>query len=229
MRPVTGTSKLQMKFELMRQTKTHPRFVAVHGRGLGSWISPTNPTLGQRAADVWIVNHPVVDLSAPATYKYRVTFKWLDAQGQTLSTQAQTSPTCYQPELRADLLVKSLSMTPITTGPNAGKTAYTAVIAQPRPERGGPGRGRLLRRHERAADGDARVRRVQVHGSPAVRGGAVHAREHADRDRRSDAEHRRVRLREQRADDDLPGGVVRLTKRPGAPIYEGGPELQAGR
>jgi hypothetical protein len=125
---VTGTSKLQLRFELLRQTKTHPRFVSVHGRGLGSWISPSNSTLGQRAADVWIVNHPVVDLSGPATYKYRVTFKWLGAQGQTLSTATQVSPTCYQPELRADLLVKSLSMSAITTGPNAGKTGYTAVI-----------------------------------------------------------------------------------------------------
>ena len=128
MRPVTGTSKMQMKFDLLRQTQAHPRFAAVHGRGLGSWISPSNPTLGERPADVWIVNHPVVDLSGPATYKFRVSFKWLGAQGQTLSTQAQTSPACYQPELRADLFVKSLSMTAITTGPSAGKTAYTAVI-----------------------------------------------------------------------------------------------------
>jgi hypothetical protein len=128
MRPVTGTSKMQMRFELLRQTKTHPRFTSVHGRGLGSWISPSDSTLGQRAADVWIVNHPVVDLSGPATYKYRVMFKWLGAQGQTLSAATQVSPPCYQPELRADLLVKSLSMTAITTGPNVGKSAYTAVI-----------------------------------------------------------------------------------------------------
>ena len=129
MRPVTGTSKLQMKFELLRQTKPHTRFLSVHGRGLGSWISPTSPTLGQRAGDVWIVNHPVVDLAAPATYKYRVTFKWIGSQGQTLGTAVQPSPTCYQPELRADLLVRSLSMTPITSGSAAGQWAYTAEIA----------------------------------------------------------------------------------------------------
>jgi CARDB len=129
MRPLTGTSKLQMKFELLRQTKPHARFVSAHGRGLGSWISPTNPTLGQRAGDVWIVNHPVVDLAAPATYKYRVTFKWIGAQGQTLGTAVQPSPTCYQPELRADLLVPSLSVTPITSGSAAGQWAYIADIA----------------------------------------------------------------------------------------------------
>ncbi len=129
MRPVTGTSKMQMKFELMRQLKPHTRFVAVHGKGLGSWISPTDPTLGQRAGDVWILNHPVVNLGAPATYKFKVVFRWIGAQGQTLATDTQTGPSCYQPELRADLLVRSLSVTPITTGPSAGQWAYVAEVA----------------------------------------------------------------------------------------------------
>ena len=129
MRPLAGTSKLQMKFELMRQMKPHTRFTAVRGRGLGSWISPTDPTLGQQAGDVWILNHPVVNLAAPATYKYRVTFRWIGPQGQTLGTATQTSPTCYQPELRADLLVRSLSVTPITSGAAAGQWAYTAEVA----------------------------------------------------------------------------------------------------
>ncbi len=129
MRPLTGTSKMQMKFELLRSTKAHPRFVTVHAHGLGSWISPTNPTLGQQAGDVWIVNHPVVQLSAPAAYKFRVGYRWIGSQGQTVGTATQTSPTCYQPELRADLLVRSLSVTPITSGPSAGQWAYVAQVA----------------------------------------------------------------------------------------------------
>ncbi|HTP20491.1 MAG TPA: CARDB domain-containing protein [Solirubrobacteraceae bacterium] len=129
MRPVAGTSKMQMKFQLMRQNKPHARFVAVKGRGLGSWISPSDPTLGQRSGDVWILNHPVVNLAAPATYKFKVTFEWIGAQGQTLDTETQASPTCYQPELRADLLVRSLTVTPITSGAAAGQWAYTAQIA----------------------------------------------------------------------------------------------------
>jgi hypothetical protein len=129
MRPLTGTSKLQMKFELLRQTKSQTRFVSVHGRGLGTWISPDDPTLGQRPGDVWILNHPVVNLTAPATYRFRVTFKWIGAQGQTLGTATQAGPTCYQPELRADLLVRSLSVTPVTSGPAAGQWAYIAEIA----------------------------------------------------------------------------------------------------
>ena len=129
MRPVTGTSKMQMKFELLRSTKSHPRFVSVRGRGLGSWIVPTDPTLGQQAGDVWILTHPVVNLAAPATYKFRVTFRWLGSDGQTLGTAMQSSTPCYQPESRADLLVRSLSVNPITTGASAGQSAYVAVIA----------------------------------------------------------------------------------------------------
>jgi hypothetical protein len=129
MRPVVGTFKLQMKFDLMRQTKAHPRFVVVHGQGLGSWLTPDNPTLGQRAGDVWIVNHPVVDLAAPATYKFRVTFRWIGAHGQTLATAVESSSTCYQPELRADLYVKSLTANPITSGAGTGEWEYVAIIA----------------------------------------------------------------------------------------------------
>jgi hypothetical protein len=128
MRPVTGTAKMQMKFQLMRQSKPHGRFVAVKGRGLGSWISPSDPTLGQQSGDVWILNHPVVNLAAPATYKFKVTFKWTGTQGQTLGTDTLVSTTCYQPELRADLFVRSLTVTPITSGPSAGQWAYTAEV-----------------------------------------------------------------------------------------------------
>ncbi|MGH2882211.1 MAG: hypothetical protein ACRDPA_05835, partial [Solirubrobacteraceae bacterium] len=124
MRPVAGTSKMQMRFQLMRQSKPGGKYRFVHGRGLGSWISAQDPTLGQRPGDVWIVNHPVVDLPAPATYRFRVSFRWLGSSGQQLSTAVQSSPRCYQPELRADLLVRSLTVTPLPSG----KDAYVAVI-----------------------------------------------------------------------------------------------------
>jgi CARDB len=124
MRPVTGTQKMQMRFELMRQTRTGGPFKQVRGRLLGSWISPQDPTLGQRSADVWIVNHPVVDLAAPSTYRFQVAFKWTGANGRPLSSAVQSSPNCWEPELRADLLVHSLTVRPL----GAGNDAYVAVI-----------------------------------------------------------------------------------------------------
>jgi CARDB len=124
MRPVTNTAKMQMRFDLMRRTKRGAPFKNVRGQSLGSWLTPSDPTLGQRPGDVWIVNHPVVDLPAPATYRFRVSFRWLGSRGQQLSSAVQTSSTCYQPELRADLLVRSLTVTPLASG----QSAYVALI-----------------------------------------------------------------------------------------------------
>src|SRR5689334_20948876 len=114
MRPLSGTAKMQMRFDLMRQWKRDGPFRLVRGRLLGSWITPADPTLGQRPGDVWIVNHPVVDLGAPATYRFRVSFRWIDSHGQQLDSAVQSSPNCWQPEQRADLLVRSVSVTSLS-------------------------------------------------------------------------------------------------------------------
>jgi CARDB len=134
MRPVAGTAKMQMRFDLMRQIGASGPFKLVRGRLLGSWISPENPTLGQLPDDVWILNHPVVDLGAPATYRFRVTFRWIGAQGQRLASAVQTSPNCYEPEMRADLLVRSLRVGASTASGSgqpgrSGEDTYTAVVA----------------------------------------------------------------------------------------------------
>jgi hypothetical protein len=124
MRPVTGTAKMQMRFDLMRRTKPGTPFKVVRGHFLGSWLTPAEPTLGQRPGDVWIVNHPVVDLPAPAVYRFRVSFRWIGSNGQQPSTAVLSSSNCYQPELRADLLVRSLTVTPLASG----NSAYVATI-----------------------------------------------------------------------------------------------------
>jgi hypothetical protein len=124
MRPVSGTAKMQIRFDLMRRAKPSAPFKLVRGQFLGSWLTPENPTLGQRPGDVWIVNHPVVGLPAPATYRFRVSFRWLGSSGKQLSSAVQTSSSCWQPELRADLLVRSLTVTPL----GSGQSSYVAVI-----------------------------------------------------------------------------------------------------
>jgi hypothetical protein len=134
MRPVTGTSRMQMRFDLMRKTAPGTSFTMVRGRQLDSWISPQDPTLGQNPADVWILNHPVVDLAAPATYRFRVRFRWIGAQGQRLATAVQTTAGCYQPEMWADLLVRSLNVGASSAGSSgssgsSGQETYTAVVA----------------------------------------------------------------------------------------------------
>jgi hypothetical protein len=126
MRPVSGTVMMQVKFQLLRRTKPGRRFTQVSGHNLGTWLSPVNPTLGQRPGDVWIVNHPVVDLAAPATYRFRVSFRWIGAHGHVLSTVSRNSRDCYQPELRPDLVVQSI--TPEAVAVNSVNERFYAVI-----------------------------------------------------------------------------------------------------
>src|SRR5947209_13601920 len=65
MRPLPGTSKLQLKFQLYSRSSSTRPYARVRGGDLNKWVSPGDPTIGTRAGDVWKVNKPVVDLKAP--------------------------------------------------------------------------------------------------------------------------------------------------------------------
>ena len=126
MRPVTGTSKLQIKFQLYSRSSSTRPFTRVRGGDLNRWVSPSDPTLGQRSADVWTVIKQIVDLKAPAAYRVRAIFRWIGAHNKVLGTTVRTSPSCYQPELRPDLQVKTINVEAVPG--NADANEYVAVI-----------------------------------------------------------------------------------------------------
>jgi hypothetical protein len=86
---------MQMRFVLLRELAGQSTFSSVHGSGLGNWLSPPNPTLGQIPSDVWILNKPVVNLRAPAVYRFRVTFRWIGRSG-VIGSRTRLSPLCTQ-------------------------------------------------------------------------------------------------------------------------------------
>jgi CARDB len=126
MRPLQGTSRMALRFQLLSKSKTGGSYSALTGGDLGTWISPANPTLGQRVGDVWILKKQVAELSAPAAYRFRVSFRWTGAHGHVLGSAVRDSPTCVQPELRPDLLVQSIDVTPVTGMPDLNR--YVARI-----------------------------------------------------------------------------------------------------
>ena len=127
MKPVTGTVKLALRFQLESRANRSGPFKLVRGGDLGKWISPTDPTtLGQRPGDVWVVSHPVVGLAAPAGYRFRVAFRWFGAAGKVLATTVERTKTCWQPELRPDLQVRSVTVQPVLGKPD--RSQYIAVI-----------------------------------------------------------------------------------------------------
>lgn len=126
MRPVSGTESMAMMFDLERSTTRTGTFAIVRGRGLDVWVHPANPTLGQRAGDIWRLNQKVSNLSGSAYYRFRVAFRWTGANHKPLATVSEFGPLCYQPELRPDLQVQSITVKPVSDDPSEDN--YTALI-----------------------------------------------------------------------------------------------------
>jgi hypothetical protein len=126
MRPLTGTRKMAIRFELLARAPGLP-VDEVSGGDLGVWRTPPNPTLGQLPGDVWRLQKSVYNLDVPFTYQFRVSFRWTGVQGKALGTATRYTHTCRQRELRPDLTVTSIAVAAITGHPN--KSLYTAVIA----------------------------------------------------------------------------------------------------
>jgi hypothetical protein len=125
-RPLPGTKKLSLRFQLLMRRNASSPVSSVHGGDLGTWISPPDPTLGQQPGDKWKVSRSVLNLAAPASYRFRVQFRWTGAAGRVLGTVVRFSPTCVQPELRPDLLVRSITVRSIAGRPD--KDEYIALI-----------------------------------------------------------------------------------------------------
>jgi CARDB len=126
MRPLAGTRKLAIRFELLRRATGNP-VQTVQGGDLGAWRSPANPTLGRLPGDVWRLQKSVYSLDVPFTYQFRVSFRWTGAHGKVLGTATRYSRMCRQRELRPDLAVKSIAVTAIAGHPR--QELYTAVVA----------------------------------------------------------------------------------------------------
>jgi hypothetical protein len=125
MRPVSGTTKLAMRFELLKRISRGTRPASLAGRDLKVWLMPSDPpTLGQQPGDTWVVHHPVVDLAAPALYRFRVSFRWLGPGGKVLGTMTRVSRPCLEPELRPDLAVSALQVHSL----QGGFARYTALV-----------------------------------------------------------------------------------------------------
>jgi hypothetical protein len=127
MRPLPGTKKLSVRFALLTRSQVSPAPTPVRAGDLGTWISPTDRSLGQQPGDVWKVSKPVVGLTAPASYRFRVSFRWSGAGGGLLGSAVRYSPRCSQPELRPDLAVSSIGVDPVAARPN--RDTYVVEIA----------------------------------------------------------------------------------------------------
>jgi CARDB len=125
MRPLPGTDRMQVKFQLLRTSNGHAAG-SVAGGDLGKWRSPSDPSLGREAGDVWNLRKQVVNLPAPDVYRFRVSFRWIGPRSHVLGSAERLSPNCDQPEMRPDLQVSSITVQPVSGSP--ATDTYTALI-----------------------------------------------------------------------------------------------------
>jgi hypothetical protein len=170
MRPLAGTQKLAIEFELFEKPSGATAWTLVSDPvvpHLNVWLSPPIPTLGRRPGDVWDVPFPVADLAAPAAYRFRVTFRWTGRHGRVLGTIARVSATCRQPELRPDLTVDSVT---ITQDPSHLRyDEFAAAIGDIGVSGAGPFDVQLSYVHDQAAvTDDKTVAHIDAHGTRTV-------------------------------------------------------------
>jgi hypothetical protein len=87
MRPVPGTARMELRFVLLQRLPGN-WLHRVHGGDLGRWKA--------LAVGPWAVTKPVVNLPAPAVYRFRVSFRWLGASGRVIGAQTLLGPACDQ-------------------------------------------------------------------------------------------------------------------------------------
>jgi CARDB len=120
---LSGTRRMQMRFQLWQRSgsSTKARFRKVSVPGWSGWVT-SDP-----GRDGFVFTKRVEALSAPAGYRATVTFRWLDARGHAQKTLSRTTPVCEEPDPRADLVLASLSATPVG-GSAGGQAAYAITV-----------------------------------------------------------------------------------------------------
>ena len=105
-----GADRMHMRFDLYRREKGATAFQHVSAPGLGVW-NPAN-----RGVRRFRFRQKVANLSAPATYRTVVSFRWSDARGRAFARTSRVTGTCPQPDLRADLRIGRITGSRLSDG-----------------------------------------------------------------------------------------------------------------
>jgi hypothetical protein len=96
-RAVAGTERLAVRFTLQTRGPGEPAWRKVTAPGLDTWLE-SDEGVGRYG-----YLRTVRNLSAPASYRVIVRFRWLGADGGVLRTAKRRSAACRQTDLRPDL------------------------------------------------------------------------------------------------------------------------------
>src|SRR6476620_260021 len=108
--PRQGAAAMGMRF-VLEQRVPGGTFHRVSRAHWGVW-----ERTARKGVPGFIFTKRVEQLSAPASYRAVVSFRWYDAKGRVVRRARRTSPTCVQPDWRPDLHVRRVIF-PTGSGP----------------------------------------------------------------------------------------------------------------
>ena len=104
MHPARGSERMQVRFTLQeRRQGALPGWRRVAASGLDEWLT-SYPDVRR-----FSYSKTVRNLSAPASYRMVVRFRWLGDDGELLRRKRARSRSCRQPDLRPDLVATDIA------------------------------------------------------------------------------------------------------------------------
>jgi hypothetical protein len=104
---LAGATRMEMRFDLLQRHIGALGFARIPLPKWGQWEHTE-----RRGIAGFIFTKRVEQLSAPASYRAAVRFRWLDAVGNVLRTARRVSASCHEQDPRPDLEVGRLSAAP---------------------------------------------------------------------------------------------------------------------
>jgi hypothetical protein len=101
------TDRMRMRFTLQASTPERPAYRRVAAPGFDIW-STSEPGTTR-----YVYTRRVEALIGPAQYRVKVRFRWLDANGETIAHTVRYSRPCRVPDVRPNLVIRSLSIEPV--------------------------------------------------------------------------------------------------------------------
>ena len=91
MTSIPGSSKMEMRIDVLERTPRETAFHMVSAPGLGVWRTAAPGVKSYRYLK------EVTNLAAPAFYRAWVHFRWFNAKGRLIRTAELRTPRCQQP------------------------------------------------------------------------------------------------------------------------------------
>ncbi|HSS58538.1 MAG TPA: CARDB domain-containing protein [Solirubrobacteraceae bacterium] len=119
---VAGTTRMWMRFDLFERVPPATGFSAVKAPKLGVW----QKSAPGRASSGFVFTQRVQGLTAPASFRAQVRFRWYGKGGKLLRSVTRTSAICKQPDQRPDLRAGALDA---VRGPLPDQATYALDLS----------------------------------------------------------------------------------------------------